>query len=296
MANFQIFSDGACDINRELAKKNNIKVIPFYVSLNHTDYFKEIDEISLDEFYKEMINNNVFPKTSLPSVQDYINAFTDDLEQGKDILCFTITDSLSGSYQSATTAKMMLEENYPNSKIIIINSWQATGSQLLMVLEAARMQQNGIEIEKIAEICEKMKEDGRIVFVVGGLENLRRGGRIGALAALSGSILNIKPIIILKGGKISSAGMGRGMKKAIKKLPEITKDDFITNNNNYKDYIFTIGTTNLFDELDKFKEMVIEVLPDAYFLNHFEIGATIAAHTGKDTLGLCYIKKYECYL
>ena len=83
-----------------------------------------------------MIEQNLFPKTSLPPVQDYIEAFTPALEAGKDIICFTITDTLSGSFQSATTAKQMLEENYPQRKIYIENSWSATGSQYLIVREA----------------------------------------------------------------------------------------------------------------------------------------------------------------
>ena len=296
MADFQIFSDGACDIKRDIAKENNIKIIPFYVSLNHTDYYKEIDELSLDTFYNEMIGNNVFPKTSLPSVQDYINAFTEDLEKGKDILCFTITDTLSGSYQSAITAKMMLEETYKDSKIIIINSWHATGSQLLMVLEAARMQKNGIDIEKVAEVCEKMKVDGRIICVVGTLENLRRGGRIGKIAAVSGSILNLKPVIVLNGGEISVGAIARGRKKAIKKVIDLTVEHFKKENEDYKDYLFTIGATNLFEEIEPFQSNIIEYLPEAKFLNSFQIGATISTHTGKDTLGICFVKRYENYM
>lgn len=296
MADFQIFSDGSCDIERNLAKENNIKIIPYYVSLNHTDYFKEVEELPLEEFYKEMIGKNVFPKTSLPSVQDYINAFTEDLEKGKDILCFTITTTLSGSYQSALSAKMILEETYKDAKIIIINSFHATGSEMLMVLEAARMQRDGLSIEKIAEICEKMKIDGRIIFLVGSLENLRRGGRIGKLAAISGGILNIKPLIVLKDGEINVGGIARGIKKASKKIVELTTEHFKESGENYKDYIFTIGTTNLFDDVEPLKENVLKELPDANFIDPFRIGATIASHTGKDTLGLCFVKKYEFYM
>ena len=294
MSEIQIFSDGACDINRDISNQNNIEIIPFYVSLNHIDYYKEIEEISLEKFYNEMIENNIFPKTSLPSVQDYINSFEKALKKGKDIICITVTDTLSGSYQSANTAKIMLEEKYKNSKIIIVNSWNTTGCQTIMLLEIVKMIKAGIEIEKIAEICEKMRKDSRIIFVVGTLENLHRGGRIGKVASISGTILNIKPIIVLKNGEISVGAVSRGRKKAIKKITELTFEYF--KKENYKDYLFTIGTTNNFDEIEPLKELILQKLPEAEFYDSFRMGAAVGAHTGRDTLGICFIKKYENYL
>ena len=296
MAEFKIFSYGSCDIDRKIAKKYKINIIPFYVSLDSTNYLKEIDELSIDEFYKNIIENNIFPKTSLPSVQDYINAFTPSLEEGKDILCYTITDSLSGSNQSANTAKFMLEEKFKNSKIYIVNSFHATGSQMLLILEASRMQKEGFKIETIYNISEKMKIDARIIFMIGTLENLKRGGRIGKIAALSGSILNIKPIIILKDGEISTAGVSRSRKKGFLKITDLVKEHFNNSNEDYKKYKFSIGTTNTPDELEIFKTILTKELPNAEFLNPFQIGATIATHTGIGTIGVCFIKKYEYYI
>ncbi len=140
MSEFQIFSDGAADIPSNVKKQYNIITIPFYVSLDQKTYQKEIEELPLSVFYDNMIQKNIFPKTSLPSVQDYIDFFTPVLESGKDIICFTITNTLSGSFQSAMSAKQILEENYTQRKIYIENSYAATGSQYLIVRESARMQ------------------------------------------------------------------------------------------------------------------------------------------------------------
>ena len=101
MSEFRIFSDGACDIPLDDINKLDITTIPFYVSLDGENYNKELTELSLDKFYDALINNKVFPKTSLPSVSDYTDAFENVLSKGMDVLCFTITDTLSGSYQSA---------------------------------------------------------------------------------------------------------------------------------------------------------------------------------------------------
>ena len=103
MADYQIFSDGACDIGFEKAAELNIQLIPFYVSIDHENYYKEILEISLDDYFRFMTEEKGYPKTSLPSIQDYIDAFRPALEAGKDVLCLTMTRSLTASQESAMT-------------------------------------------------------------------------------------------------------------------------------------------------------------------------------------------------
>ena len=296
MSAFEIFSDGAADIPKEVAEKYHITIIPFYVSLDQKTYQKEIEELSLNLFYKKILEENIFPKTSLPSVQDYINAFTPALEAGKDILCFTITDTLSGSFQSAVSAKEILKENYPNAVIYIENSWAATGSQYLLVREAARMAQSGYSLEQVHDYVEKTKKDSRIFFVIGTLTYLQKGGRIGKVASVSGSILNIKPLIVLKDGEINKAGVVRNRKKAMIKLSELTKNYILQSHLDETDFVATIGITNDETEIAPFTEIIQKSLPNFPLLQPFQIGATIATHTGPMTLGICIVKKFETYL
>lgn len=293
MDSFQIFSDGACDIELEELEKLNVKTIPFYISFNGSDYYKELTELSLDTFFKKVINEHVFPKTSLPSIEDYINAFTPSIKEGKDIICFTITNSLSGSVQSAENAKSILLEDYPDAKIYIINSLLATGAQALLIKEAVKMRDNNYDVDKVYEICEKLKETARIIFMVGTLEHLEKGGRIGKLASLSGSIFNIKPLIILENGEIRVGGVARGRKKGISKLVAICKEHFEKSGESIDDYIFKIGTSNTPDETQVFKTELVNSCGSMNFESDFQIGATISSHTGPDTIGLCFIKAYD---
>ena len=295
MPQYQIFSDGSCDLPYDLAEQNNIQIIPFYVSIDGETYQKEIKELTLDRFYHFIVEQKGFPKTSLPSSQDYIDAFTPSLEKGLDILCFTITETLSSSYASACTAKHMLEEIYPHAKIHIENSWNATGSMALIVLEAAKMQQKGKPIDEVIELVSKAKIDARILFMVGALTHLEKGGRIGKLVALSGSILQIKPLIILKNGEISTAGATRSRKKGIQKLVNLTKEHFDNTKENPADYLFCLGTTNTWEETEEFQALAKKALPTSQFIQPFQIGATIASHTGPGTLGLCFCKRFDCY-
>lgn len=293
MSQFQIFSDGAADIPIKVANDNGIKVIPFYVSLDGQHYQKEMTELSLDVYYKEFVENHLFPKTSLPSVQDYIDAFAPAIESGKDIICFNITSTLSGSHQSANTAGEILKEKFPSAKIFIIDSLLATGAQEFLVIEAAKMQRNGLSIDEVKVNCEKLRQSARIMFMVGGLEHLQKGGRIGKVGAAAGGILKIKPLIELKDGEISLAGITRSRKGGMKKLAEITKSYFEKTGEKVEDFLFTVGETNTPEEITVFQNELKLAMPTIVFEKDFLIGATISAHTGPGTLGVCFMKKYD---
>ena len=295
MADYQIFSDGACDIGFEKAAELNIQLIPFYVSIDHENYHKEILEISLEDYFRFMTEEKGYPKTSLPSIQDYIDAFRPALEAGKDVICLTMTRSLTASQESAMTAKSMLEEDFPNAKIYVINSWVATGAQMLMLMEMARMQKNGKSLEEVLAYVEKARADARIHFMVGDLSYLEVGGRIGKLATLSGGLLKIKPIIILKDGEIGVGGVCRARKKGLIQIADVTKKHFKETGEDPSHYIATPGTNTIWDDMDDFYEKMKEAAPGMEFLPPFQIGATISSHTGPGTTGFCFVKKYEYY-
>lgn len=296
MADYQIFSDGACDIGFAKAEELGIRLIPFYVSIDHEHYYKEIAEISLDDYFRYMTEEKGYPKTSLPSVQDYIDAFRPVLEEGRDVLCLTMTRTLTASLESAMNAKNLLEEEFPTANIQVINSWVATGAQALLLMEMARMQRNGKSLDEVVTYAEKAKEDARIHFMVGDLSYLEVGGRIGKVAAISAGLLKIKPIIILKGGEIGAGGICRARKKGLSQIAAITAKHFKETGENPAHYIATPGTNTIWDDMDAFYTMMQETVPGMEFLPPFQIGATISSHTGPGTTGFCFVKKYEYYM
>ena len=146
---YQIITDGSCDLGQEIPRQAGITVVPFYVTFDGQNYRKEIEEISVREFYQLMVDHpNQFPKSSLPSVQDYVDAFTPFLKEGKDVICLCITIKFSGSYNSAKTAAELLEEEYPNQRIAVIDTTVDTVLQGILVLEVLRMQQAGLALRK----------------------------------------------------------------------------------------------------------------------------------------------------
>lgn len=294
---FQIISDSSCDLTLEQREEYQIQVVPFFVSFDGENYYKEIDEIGIREVYERMVaDSETFPKTSLPSVQNYIDAFLPHVEEGSPIICMTITTSLSGSYNAAVNAMEILLEEHPDAQISVINSLGATVSQGIFAVQAAKMRDAGYSYEEtVAILRNEMTDTGRIFFTVGDLTYLQHGGRIGKLAGMAGSVLKLKPMITLKDGSIDSSGVARSRKKSLTKVIELMKEYFEETGDSPKDYEFFIGFGYDKEEGEVFKSEVDQYLREQGVEKEsllVQIGATICVHTGPYAIGIGLMKKY----
>lgn len=297
MNQFQIISDSSCDLTPELAAQYNIDVIPFYVSFDSTTYKKEGVELSIGDFYQTMLDNpKVFPKTSLPSVSDFMERFRKYISGGDAVLCICISGKFSGSYNSACTAKNMVLEEYPDAKIEVIDSMVNTCLQGLIVLEAAKMRAVGFSFEEVSERMNSIKESGRIFFTIGSIDYLAHGGRIGKLAGLAASTLGLRPLIQLKEGEIFSAGITRSRKKSLTKTIQEVREHFDKIKEKVENYCFTIGYGHNLEEAVSFREELLSqfngaLSPDDIPLR--QIGAAIAVHTGPEAIGVGLLRRFE---
>ncbi len=294
---YQIITDGSCDLGQEIPKQAGITVVPFYVTFDGQNYRKEIEEISVREFYQLMVDHpDQFPKSSLPSVQDYVDAFTPFLKEGKDVICLCITIKFSGSYNSAKTAAELLEEEYPNQRIAVIDTTVDTVLQGLLVLEVLRMQQAGFSFEETLERIERIKPTGRIIFTVGNYEYLIHGGRIGKVMGTAASTLGIRPLIMLREGEIFPIGIARNRKKSMKRLIEQTKEHFSKIGESPDDYQIVVGYGYDYQEAVEFRDQLLTSLKtysNITDIDIYQIGATIGVHTGPYPIGLGLLRKYE---
>ena len=292
---FQIISDGSCDLPPELTAKKQIRVIPFYVSFDGTNYRKELEEIGIREFYQEMVNRKgVYPRSSLPSVQDYMDAFLPYAKAGIPMLVLCISTKLSGSMQSALSARELILEDYPDAKIRVIDTTLCTVLQGLLVLEAAAMQERGAGFEETAERIEAIKSTGRIFFTVGNLEYLQAGGRIGRVAGIAGSLLGIRPVITMKEGEIFPSGISRSRRKTLEKTMELLMDCLQACGGAVKKYSLAAGFGYDREEAEEYRRLVVERLGGLISLEElplYQIGATIGVHTGPYPLGLGILER-----
>lgn len=293
---YQIITDGSCDLGEERAKRAGVRVVPFYVTFDGQTYKKEIEEISVREFYQEMVDHpDQFPKSSLPSVQDYVKAFTDYAREGKDIICLCITTKFSGSYNAAKSAADLLKEEYPDIRIQVVDTMVNTVLQGILVLEAVRMQQAGLSFEETVAGIERIKPTGRIIFTVGNYEYLIHGGRIGKVMGTAASTLGIKPLIMLREGEIFPTGISRNRKKGMKRLIEQTRSHFEKIGESPDDYQIVVGYGYDYEEAVEFRDQLLDSLKG--YSNYrqvdiYQIGATIGVHTGPYPIGLGLLKRF----
>lgn len=297
MSEFQIISDGSLDLPPETAAAKGIKVVPFYVSFDHINYKKEIEEIGIREFYQEMVDHpKVYPASSLPSVEDYLEAFRPFAQEGIPVLCICITTKFSGSYNSASTAAQILAEEYPACRIEVIDAMVNTVLQGLLVLEAVRMKENGLSFEQTVSEVNRIKETGRIIFTIGSMDYLQKGGRIGKLLSMAAGTLGIRPLIVLKEGEIFPFGVSRSRKKSMVKLLEYTKKHFESTGEKPEDYQFCVGYGYDREEAEQFRKDLIRSVssyaPEPE-IGLYQIGATIGVHTGPYPVGLGLLKRYD---
>lgn len=293
---FHIISDGSCDLPPELAREKNITVVPFYVFFDEGHYYKENVEISIRNFYQQMVDRKgVYPKSSMPSIQDYKEAFLPFVKAGVPIICICITTKFSGSIQSALNARAMIREEYPNAEITVIDATVTTVLQGQYVLEAAQLRDHGVSYQNSVQRLEEIKSTGRIFFTVGNMEYLKHGGRIGKVSALAGDVLDIRPIITLKQGEIFPSGIDRGRKRSERKVLNLLLDHLQKSSLGIECYSLAVGYGYDQNEGIAFRNQTLSILQDKGYeideLPVYQIGATIGVHTGPYPLGFGIIEK-----
>lgn len=293
---FHIISDGSCDLPPELVREKNITVVPFYVSFDNEHYIKEGIEIGVRDFYQQMVDRKgVYPKSCMPGVQDYVDIFLPFAEAQTPVICICITAKFSGSAQTAQNARSIVQEDYPEAKITVIDSTVDTVLQGQYVLEAVKLRDSGASYEDTIRRLEEIKSTGRIFFTVGSMEYLIHGGRVGKVAAVAGSVLGIRPIITLKQGEIFPSGIGRSRKKTTEKAIELLLEYLSKSSLGSECYSIAVGFGYDRQEAEEFHAHVIERLQEkGYVVDHipiFQIGACISVHTGPYPLGLGVIEK-----
>lgn len=219
-----IVTDSTADIPEDIAKQHDIHVVPLRLMFGE-DTFEDGVDISAEVFYKRLVQSEQLPTTSQASPADYMQVYQEIMNDypGSPIISFHISSGLSGTYQSATIAKSMLEGD---PDITIVDSKSASYGFGLLVVHAARLAAEGKTAEEIVRSVEEVRRQRKLYFLVDTLEYLQKGGRIGKAAAMIGNLLNIKPILSIdEEGIIYAVEKVRGRKKALARILERFRED-----------------------------------------------------------------------
>ena len=290
---YKIVSDSACDLSKEYLEKHDVTIVPLSVSFDGETYYRDGVDITRDECYQRMVDDpKLFPKTSLPSVESYAEVFRNYVEQGFPVVCFTITTLFSGSYNSAMNAKSLVEEDYPDANICVIDSKQNTVTQALLIDQFVKMLEDGLSFEQAMSKLDALMASARIFFTVGSLDYLKMGGRIGKVATAATGKLGVKPVIVMKDGDIGLGGIGRNRNKLKASVLQVAKK--YLDENGKDSFIVSVGYG--YDKEEGFQfmnevESTLDVKLDSE--TNVAIGIVSAVHTGPYPIGLGVIRKYE---
>lgn len=297
---FSIVSDGSCDLPEQIVKEKDISIVHFLVSFDGYEYKKEGVEIKLENFYQQMVDDpKTYPKTAAPSPEDFYHAFQSRAESGQDIICICISTKLSSSVQSAQIAKQMLQEQYPDIRVAVVDSLCATLMQSVYVLEVCRMRDEGCSFDDTLKTMEELRKTARIFFTVGSLDYIQHGGRIGKMTSIAGTLLNVKPLITLQDGEIHSSGIKRGRRKSLEGIAELLVSYLKKDNCTPEDCNILIGYSYDREEACFLQEITKKRLIDVFGtalsaeIPICRIGATIGVHAGPTSIGYGVVRRSD---
>jgi len=282
---YRIFADATSDLNHDLLMGlPKVEVIPMDIMIDETSYIYGLDEgCTPEQFYKEL-RNGKYASTSQINPAIYKEYFSRALDEGYDVLYLCFSSGLSSTFTSAELSRIELEEQYPDRKIVCVDTLCAAVGEALLICEAARKQAQGMELEELVKWIEKNKLNVCHWVTVDTFEHLRHGGRVSAATAAVGSTLNIKPMLhVTEEGTLQNREKHRGRKMAMKSLMKKLEEGWRPEIGNR----IIIGHGDCLDRAEEMKSLICEKYPEANVVIA-DIGAVIGAHTGPGVLALIY--------
>lgn len=281
----RIFSDSTCDLSKELCERYGITILPLYIILGENDY-RDGENITPAEIFKWSDAHKTTPKTSAPSVEDIEAKMKPVLDNGDEIIAFSISSEMSNSGNVICLAAAALDAE---DRVHYIDSRNLSTGIGHLVVEAAEMAQQGKTADEIVAEIRRLIPRVRASFVVDTLTYLHRGGRCSGLAAMAGSVLRLHPKIAVKDGVMGAGKKYRGKYSGI--ILGYAKEMEEELRRAKPDRVFVTHTVP--DEDRETVEQVCEYLRSLGCFKEVletKAGGVVSSHCGPGTLGVLYIE------
>ena len=278
----KIISDSTCDLSPELVAKYDIDILPLHILLGE-DEFEDGKTITPEQIFKWADEHKTTPKTSAPSLEKAIELFRPYVEEKREIVCFSISSSMS---TSGNVMRLAAEELEASDLITVIDSANLSTGIGLLVIEAALMAKAGKTASEISTAMEELKPWVRASFVVDTLTYLYRGGRCNAGAAMAGSVLKLHPKIVVENGAMDANKKYRGkLASVILSYAKDMENDLKTAK---PDRVF-ITHSGCDPEVVNAVRSYLESLSIFQEILETRAGGVISSHCGPGTLGVLFI-------
>lgn len=284
MADYVITTDSNSDVLPEFIRENDLTIIPQYYSFGDTVYGDELN-MPPHEFYETMRNGEL-PKSQANNPAVIRERFEKILKEGKDILHIAFSSALSGSCNNVVVTSNELLEDYPDRKIRVFDSLNASLGEGVSVYRAVELWKAGKSMDEVYDILTEERDHVNVSFTVNDLNHLQRGGRVSKTTAVVGSLVNIKPILkVTAEGELKSDGTVRGRKKSLKTL--VSRMEAALDLEHYgKDRMVAVLHGDCIDEAKNVADMVKELGFTNVIIN--DVSPSIGTHAGPGVVGLVH--------
>ena len=270
----RVFVDSGSSIKQNEKERYGVEIIPLRYLMGNKEYLDGVD-LTIDEFYNKLINEKLFPKTSLPSLIELERSVTEITANGDDVIIITISSGISGTYNAF---KQLFESN---KKVAVIDSLSAVGGVKILVNEVNKYREESLDfvVGKLNDLIPKI----RVLAIPENLNYLLKGGRLSKKEWLIGSMLNLKPVISLVAGKVKVIAKKIGLKNVMSYITNALKTMKCR-----KDYPIVPSYTYKPDNLNKLIEMTDkEFYPQMAESDNLD--PVIACHWGPNAFGYIFV-------
>lgn len=284
MLKIKYIVDSTSDIPRDFAEKNDITVLGMPIIFEDGSTVRDWVEISPDEFYARLTAADKIPTTSQVPYAEIEEAMLKGLEDHDAVIFFPLSSKGSGTCQSALLAKQTILEKMPDAKIEVVDTMAYSLFIPLMVEEAIRLQKEGKTLEEIVEGAKLRRCYTDVTVVVDTLKYLEKGGRINKASLIAGTLLDIKPVLSVRGGIMESIDKFRGSKTIISKMIKKMKASGLDTTNPD----FCIVHSNADEKANQLWDAIKAEFPNAELHMTSQLGATVGTHIGPGTVAVLY--------
>ena len=276
MAGVAVVTDSACDLPPELASRHGIEVVPLTIRFGEEELVDRRD-LTPRQFWDRLASTEVLPETAAPAPGAFEDAYRRAASEGADgVVCVTLSSALSATYESAQVAAQAVEGTIP---VRVVDSRAVTMAEGLMAVRAAELSTQGAGLDQVATEVEGMIARSRTFAALDTLENLRKGGRIGAAQAFLGSMLSVKPVIQVADGEVHPESRQRTRGRALRYLA-----DKVREHQPVETLAVMHGDA---PDVDQMLDLLAPVHPREDILVG-DVGAVIGTHAGPGVMGVTF--------